>query len=203
VEEIVQAPTWDQTWQVITTSLPSQWQFTTWLALLYYWQTLAAGVFALGAAWLAVRAAHQRERREVEAIRLSLAVEIRHLVNILLQTHDGFGQSLRKNQCLRADDVLKQTSRGVPVVYPATADRVGLLGSVAPDVVIFYANLQDLNFAGRMTSSDPAEPVPSDALSGLMKLIKKACQSALPLLSELPPNTADPDTERKAKIEAM
>jgi hypothetical protein len=150
-----------------------------------------------------VRAARQREHREVEAIRLSLAVEIRHLVNILLQTHDGFGQSLRKNQCLRADDVLKQASRGVPVVYPATADRVGLLGSVAPDVVIFYANLQDLNFAGRMTSSDPAEPVPPDALSGLMKLIEKACQSALPLLSELPPNTADPDTERKAKIEAM
>jgi hypothetical protein len=169
----------------------------------YDWQTVIAGALALGAAWLAVRAAHQRERREVEAIRLSRAVEIRHLVNILFETHRGFGEALSKNLYPRADDVVKQTSRGVPVIYPATADRVGLLGSVAPYVVIFYANLQDLDFAGRMTSSDPADPVPPKDLRDLMTLIEKACQSALPLLNKLPQDKDDPDTERKAKIEAM
>lgn len=80
----MQAPSWDQTWQAITTSPPWQWQFTTWLALLDRWQTLAAGVLALGAAVLAaiiaVWAARQKERREVKAVRLSLALEIRRLV---------------------------------------------------------------------------------------------------------------------------
>ena len=123
---------------------------------LYDWQTVIAGVFALVAAGLAVRAARQRERREVEAIRLSLAVEIRRLVDILCQTHHGFGEHLSQNLCPRADDVVKQTSRGVPVVYPATADRVGLLGSVAPDVVIFCANIKDIEFAGRMTHASLA-----------------------------------------------
>jgi hypothetical protein len=43
-----------------------------------------ACVFALGAAFIAVRAARQQERREVEALRLSLAVEIRRLVDVSL-----------------------------------------------------------------------------------------------------------------------
>jgi hypothetical protein len=37
-----------------------------------------------------------------------------------------------------------------------------------------------------------------------MKLIEEACrQNVLPLLSKLPRDKADPDTERKAKLEAM
>ena len=173
------------------------WQFTMWLDLLDHWQTLAAGFlamaaalvagfFALKAASIVVQAARQQERREVEAIRLSLAVEIRHLVKVLLQTHGDFG-IVSSAGSPRADDVVKATSRGVPVVYPATADRVGLLGCVAPYVVTFYANLKDIEYAGRMTASGPAEHVPPDDLRALMKLIEDACrQSALPLLSKLP-----------------
>jgi hypothetical protein len=36
-----------------------------------------------------------------------------------------------------------------------------------------------------------------------MKIIEGACRRVLPLLSKLPRDKADPDTERKAKIEAM
>ena len=55
-----------------------------------------------------------------------------------------------------------------------------------------------------MTARDPAEPVPLDALRELMKIIEGACrQNVLPLLSNLRRDAADPDTERKAKIEAM
>jgi len=104
---------------------------------LYDWQTVIAGVFALVAAGLAVRAARQRERREVEAIRLSLAVEIRRLVDILCQTHHGFGEHLSQNLCPRADDVVKQTSRGVPVVYPATADRVYLVDPLGNVMMVY------------------------------------------------------------------
>ena len=121
-------PSWDQTWQIITTSPPWQWQFTTWLDLLDHWQTFAAGVLALVAAIIAVWVARRKERREIEAMRLSLAVEIRRLVNILLQTHEAFGLASSTNQSLLADDVVKAISQaGAPVVFPAMADRVGLL----------------------------------------------------------------------------
>jgi hypothetical protein len=100
----MQALSWDQTWYVVTTSPPWQWQFTTWLALLDHWQTLAPGILALGAALIAVRAARQKERREVQAIRTSLAVEIRRLVNILLQAHGGFALALSTSRSPRADD---------------------------------------------------------------------------------------------------
>jgi hypothetical protein len=170
---------------------------------LYDWQALLTGIFALGAAFLAVRAAHGKERREVEAIRLSLAVEIRRLVNVLLQAHEAFALLSIKNQPPRADDVVDMISRGRPVVYPATADRVGLLGRMAPHVVMFYANLKDLEHSGRMSANPAGYVLPAD-LRALMNQIADACRrNVLPLLSELPPNTADPDTERKAKIEAM
>ena len=184
-----------------------------WVDLLDHWQTFAgdavtvgaafiALVCALGAAFIAVRAARQQERREVEALRLPMAAEIRRLVDVMLQTHEIFDRVSRTDQSLLADDVVKEISRGTPVVYPATAGRVGLLGRVAPYVVTFYANLDELEHAGRMTARDPAEPVPPDALRELMKLVENACrQNVLPLLSKLPRDKAD--IERKAKIGAM
>jgi hypothetical protein len=119
----------DQTWQVITTSSPWRWQLTTWLALLDHWQTLAAGVFALVAAGLALWAAREKDRREVKAMRLLLAVEIRRLVNVaLLQAHEAFGRASSENATLLAEDVVKAISLGAPVVFPALVDRLGLMG---------------------------------------------------------------------------
>jgi hypothetical protein len=184
-----------------------------WVDLLDHWQTFAgdavtvgaafiALVCALGAAFIAVRAARQQERREVEALRLPMAAEIRRLVDVMLQTHEIFDRVSRTDQSLLADDVVKEISRGTPVVYPATAGRVKLLGRVAPYVVTFYANLDELEHAGRMTARDPAEPVPPDALRELMKIVENACrQNVLPLLSKLPRDKTD--IERKAKIGAM
>jgi hypothetical protein len=68
-----------------------------WFDLLDHWQTFAGDAFAvgaafialvcaLGAAFIAVRAARQQERRAVEALRLSMAAEIRRLVDVMLQT---------------------------------------------------------------------------------------------------------------------
>jgi hypothetical protein len=62
---------WDQTWQVITTSPPWQWHFTTWLALLDHWQTLVAGVLALAAAFgtiVVTRCEDQRFLAQLEPI---------------------------------------------------------------------------------------------------------------------------------------
>jgi hypothetical protein len=184
-----------------------------WFDQLDHWQTFAAGVltvgvafiagvFALGAAFIAVRSARQQERREVEALRLSLAVEIRRLVDVMLQTHEIFDRVSRIGQSLLADDVVTEVSRGAPVVFPGMGDRIGLLGfRVAPLVLTFYTNLKGIEHAGRM-AADPAGFVQPNELRALMKLIEDACrQNVLPLLSKLPRDKTDP--ERKAKIEAM
>ena len=149
----MQAPSWDHIWNVITTSPPWRWQFATWLALLDRWQSLAAGVLALGAAVLAaiiaVWAARQKERREVKAMLLSLALDIRRIVTIMLQTREIFGRASSENKALPADAVVKEILRGGPVVFPAMADRVGLLGfPVAGYVLMFHANLKQIEHQG-------------------------------------------------------
>jgi hypothetical protein len=98
-----------------------------WVGLLDYWQTFAGDAFtvgvafialvcALGAAFIAVRGARQQERREVEVLRLSMAAEIRRLVDVMLQTHEIFDRVSRTDQSLLADDVVREISRGTPVV---------------------------------------------------------------------------------------
>ena len=58
---------------------------------LYDWQTLITGLAAIVAALIAVFGAEffawLRARREDKAVRASLAVEIRSLLNILIDTH--------------------------------------------------------------------------------------------------------------------
>jgi hypothetical protein len=170
---------------------------------LYDWQNLLAGVFALGAALIVVWASRLQERRQVEAMRLSLALDIRRLIDIMLQTHNFF--SLATNQPpLRADAVAREILRAEPIVFPAVAGRVGLLESpLAGYVLMFHANLKQIEHQGRSAANQYGDVPPAD-LRALVKLIEKACrQTALPLLSELPQDKNSPDTERKTKIEAM
>jgi hypothetical protein len=69
--------------------MQTPWRFTTWLDLLDHWQSLVAGVLAfiaavivvVGAEWFARR----RDRREVAAIRASLAVEVQQFTDTLLR----------------------------------------------------------------------------------------------------------------------
>jgi hypothetical protein len=64
------------------------WHFTTWFDLLDHWQTLVAGLLAVLAAvvtvWWTEGFSRRRERREAEAIKSSLAVEIKAFLNVLL-----------------------------------------------------------------------------------------------------------------------
>jgi hypothetical protein len=165
-------------------SCPPPWHFTTWPDLFDHWQTLIAGVLALAAALFAVYAARRKDRQEIKATRRSLEVEIERLAKILHQTHQAFIVPAQSGRSLAVGDVVKQTARGAPavVVYPATADRIGLLGRAAPYVVTFYANLRDIEFAGQMTGGPS---VPPTALLGLANLIDGAHQSALLTLSQL------------------
>ena len=94
--------------------------------------------------------------------------------------------------------------RAEPIVFPALAGRFGLLGfPVAGYALMFHTNLKQIEHQGRRSGNQYGDVPPAD-LRALMKRIEEACrQNVLPLLSELPQDENNPDTERKTKIEAM
>jgi hypothetical protein len=188
--------------------------FTTWLG---HWQTLAAGTlgiiagsFALLAAWWTASRAEKISRqeacRDTEALRRSLAVEIRRSVRLFCQTHqlltDFMAAFKRGGHLPHAGNVAKLTSRVHPTVYPATADRIGRLGHpLAEWVVTFYANVRDIQFAGEIGATVTTRHVSSEEMDGLLSLLEETCRNALPLLAQLPPD--DNDAALRAVIEAM
>ena len=95
---------------------------------LYDWQTLITGLAAIVAALIAVFGAEffawLRARREDKAVRASLAVEIRSLLNVLIDTHE----ILTLMEFPTGQSVASAAKPPRPTVYPATADRIGALG---------------------------------------------------------------------------
>jgi hypothetical protein len=148
----------------------------------------------------------QEACRDTEALRRSLAVEIRRSVRLLCQAHEAFTHAkaaFRRGFNLPdARDVAKLTSRVHPIVYPATADRIGRLGHpLAEWVVTFYANVKDIQFAGEITAPATTRNVAPQDLDGIVSLLEGTCRNALPLLEQLPPD--DGDADLRAEIEAM
>jgi hypothetical protein len=72
---------------------PQPWHFTTWLDLVDHWQTVIAGLIALIAAIITVRVTLRVERgkadRELDALRRSIAVELRQHIATALSAYDG------------------------------------------------------------------------------------------------------------------
>ena len=122
--------------------------------LLDHWQTLIAGGLALLAAiiaaLIAVISARRKERREIKAIRLSLAEEIWWLLRHLLDVHDGLKQLSARPSRWSARDVQDFLRLREPVVYPAIADKIGFIRTLAPYVVAFYGNLEHIRSAVRI-----------------------------------------------------
>jgi hypothetical protein len=149
-----------------------------------------------------VRLEQERVSREVEAIRLSVATEIRWLLGTIIETQQVLTRLSAGKTTTRARDVETLMEVRNPVVYPASADRIGLLGSLAPYLVAFYGNIAHLQYVGRVTGSDPDELVQSKDLDRVARLFEQACRNSLPLLAKLPRDEAF-DADLKAKIEAM
>jgi hypothetical protein len=180
-----------------------------------HWQTLIAGVLALVAAWLTIRATKraaaeeikasqaqtettvrlERERvsSEVETLRKSLAVEIRQYIDILIKTREILRRLSGPEKRMLAGDLRSVAVFYPPTVYPASADRIGLLGPLAVSVTSFYTTLERLNFTARLITNDPEELVSRENIEEVASLLVQACRTSLPLLSELPFDERDAD----------
>jgi hypothetical protein len=122
------------------------WHYTTIVDFVDHWQTLLAGIIALIAAIITVFVTLKVERRkadrEIEALRKSLAIELRQLIPRALGAHTSLKKLGSKTDGPITARMVESLSRmPAPIVYPANAHKIGLLEKDAMDVVIVYGLL--------------------------------------------------------------
>src|SRR5271155_530478 len=126
-------------------SLAEPWHYTTALDFVDHWQSLIAGLLALVAAIITVRVMWKVEQhkteREVDSLRKSLATELRLLLPQAFRVHNSLKNRLiQKTGGQITTRILERISHiPTPIIYHATADKIGLLGNDAMDVVIIYS----------------------------------------------------------------
>jgi hypothetical protein len=138
------------------------WHYTTVVDLVDHWQSLIAGLIALVAAIITVfvtlRVERRKVEREVDALRKSLAVELRQLIPRALGVYASRRKFGGKTDGPITARMVESLSRvPIPIVYPANAHKIGLLEEDAMNVVIVYQLLEIARdgIARLMTSRTP------------------------------------------------
>ncbi len=184
------------------------WHYTTCLDLLDHWQALIAGVLgftaAIGVVWMTLRVERRKLQRELDALRKSLAVELRQVVPRALGAGVALRDLARSRQQITARMVENYARVSVPMVYPATADKIGLLGDDAMGVVIIYS-LIELGRSGTVSlinSRDPDNISPDTVAASAIPFFT-ACEYALSVLPKLKTGVAAHDQRDAALIESI
>ena len=189
------------------TPVDTPWHFTTWLDALDHWQTGLAGLAALLAAiiavWVTLRVERRKADREVDALRKSLAVELRQQIPRALAVYDALRRwSSKPDRQINVKMVEHLSRMPAPIIFSANAGKIGLLEGDAMDVVIVYALLESArDGVDRLRSTymtpDDIEPVVIRAMAdGFLA----ACEHARGVLPRLRTGVASADAEDEAFI---
>jgi hypothetical protein len=208
---------------------PQPWHFTTWLDLLDHWQTLIAGALAVLAAWRTIRATTQSADREVaasqaqtavaqkqiettirleqervasevDALRKSIAVELRLHIASALVAYDGLNRlGFMPNAGITARKVERTSRMATPIVFPVNAGKIGLLGADATDVMIVYDLLEDArDRATRLMTPTTGADVTAVAVMETAAAFLEACKYARGVLPRL--RSGDPSLDAKDEV---
>jgi hypothetical protein len=193
----------------------------------YDWQTIIAGALALLAASLTIRATKRSTDREIEAsqaqiettvrlergrvsseletLRKALAVELRLQIVRALGAYDGlYGLGFRPNAAISARMVESKSRMAAPIIYPANAGKIGLLGAEAMDVVIVYDLLETArDGVARLMNFRFPDDINPTVVMGTADAFLTACMYARGVLPKL--RTGDPshDVKDKALIQRI
>ncbi len=182
------------------------WHYTTLLDFVDHWQTLLAGLIALIAAIITVAVTLEVERRkvdrEVEALRKSLGVELRQLIRRALGVHSSLQKLGSKADGPITARIVDSLSRmAVPIVYPANAQKIGLLEKDAMDVVIVYGLLDIARdgVARLITTYRTPDDISPKVVVMTAEAFREACKYAASVLPKLRTGVAAHD-DRDAEL---
>lgn len=170
--------------------MPPQWHYTTIVEFLDHWQSLLAGLIALLAAIIALTVTIRIERRkanvELKALRSSLALELRIIIARAYGAHDLFKELARQTTPITARQAESFSHMPTPLVYQATAGKIGLLGESAMDVVSFYGVIEVLCAkANELQRCRTPDDISAQVIAGLGDGFLTACKTGIPILSKL------------------
>jgi hypothetical protein len=162
------------------------------LDLLGFWQTLVGGLIALIAAiitvWVTLRIERGKADREVDALRKSLAIELRLQTARALSVYNGLrGLSSKPDGPITARMVESHSRMPAPIIYSANAGKIGLLEDVAMDVVLVYTLLEGARGGSdRLTTTyRPPDDISPAVVMGVADAFLTACEYARGVLPRL------------------
>ncbi len=167
------------------------WHYTTIIDLIDHWQTLIAGIIALIAAIITVFVTLNVERRKVEreidALRKSLAIELRQLIPRALGAHISLQKlGSGEGEPITARMVESLSRMPAPIIYSANAHKIGLLEGDAMDVVIVYGLLDIArDGVGRLMTYRTPDDISSVVVRKTAEAFLEACKYALIVLPKL------------------
>jgi len=179
--------------------------YTTIVDLIDHWQTLLAGLIALIAAIITVFVTLNVERRkvarEIDALRKSLAIELRQLIPRALGAHISLQKLGSKEDGPITARMVESLSRmPVPIVYPANAHKIGLLEGDAMDVVIVYGLLEIArDGVGRLMTYRTPDDISPIVVRKTAEAFLEACKYARSVLPKLRTGVASHD-DRDAEL---
>ena len=182
------------------------WHYTTLVEFVDHWQTLIAGLVALVAAGITIRCTLSAEQRkvdcELDALRKSLAIELRQLIPRALGVHGSLTKLGRNPDGRITARMLESPSRmPPPIVYPANAHKIGLLEKDAMDVVIVYGLLDIARdgVARLITTYRTPDRISPEIVLKTAEAFLEACKYARSVLPKLPTGVALHD-DRDAEL---
>jgi hypothetical protein len=185
------------------------WHFTTVPDVLDHWQTLIAGLIALLAAiitvWVTLQVERRKAVREVDALRKSLAVELRLQIARAFSVYEGLRElSTTSDGPISARIVERKSRMPAPIIYSANAGKIGLLEGDAIGVVIAYTMLEGARdrVARLMTFRTPDDISPAIVMRTAQTFLA-ACDHARGVLPRLRTGDASYDAQDEALIQQI
>jgi hypothetical protein len=153
-----------------------------------------------------VRLERERVSSELDTLRKALAVELRLHISRALGAHDGlYGLGFMPNGAITARMVESKSQMTAPIIYPANAGKLGLLGARAMDVVIVYDLLEIArNSAARLTTTyRPPDDISPAVVMGTADAFLTACKYARGILPRLQTGDASHDAKDEELIQKI
>jgi len=166
------------------------WHYMTFLDMLDHWQALIAGLVGFAAAilvvWLALGSERRKQDQELVALRRSFGVEYRQCLLAALGAHQSMKGLSQSQNPISAKVVESLVLLPKPVIYPASADKIGLLGAEAMDIVAMYGLLQAVRDSiVRLQKHSTPNNISSVLIASIAQALIRVCTEGVSVLPNL------------------